>query len=372
MAVALAAGLLLLSGCGQDVHNERAIQTDLEQNEELLTYLDGMIGSVDYYQFFSYNDMPAQEEAAGYLSTEHTPVEQFALDQWNIESVEIEKRQTNKEAKTDVVYADVELTNKFVSQKLSTQLNYNFYDEGGWILDELLVEDATMTALSGVHQDNVLYDIPKAWLLPDSAVEISDNTFDRDNQTDVFQVNYIPQEGGLLSASGTATLTYIFDWNNDAGMYQWNLQQADDANVTVSYNLCGAWSGEFREVYGYLFDEEPDVRVQVAVSISQMNEDNTFTGDVTFSRTDPAAIYVSGPITGQIDPYTSEVTWHFTDNRQTVSYWELTADFAGALTSTSTMSGTLTGTVINEFCANGKADIQFSLPVTETEAKDGE
>lgn len=49
---------------------------------------------------------------------------------------EIIKRQTNKEDKEDLVFLNVTMENEYFEIDMDMDLVYNFYDEGGWILDE--------------------------------------------------------------------------------------------------------------------------------------------------------------------------------------------------------------------------------------------
>lgn len=59
----------------------------------------------------------------------------------DVTSVSIQKRQTND--KEDVVYCAVELENEYYQFTKHLCLNYNYYDEGGWILDDYGEYDAT-------------------------------------------------------------------------------------------------------------------------------------------------------------------------------------------------------------------------------------
>lgn len=50
------------------------------------------------------------------------------------------KRQTNPEDKEDIVFYDVQMNNEYFQMNLSVKLVYNYYDDGGWILDEHFIE----------------------------------------------------------------------------------------------------------------------------------------------------------------------------------------------------------------------------------------
>lgn len=50
--------------------------------------------------------------------------------------IEIVKRQTNKDEKEDFVFLTAIMQNDYFNVTLDLSLTYNFYDEGGWILDK--------------------------------------------------------------------------------------------------------------------------------------------------------------------------------------------------------------------------------------------
>ena len=52
--------------------------------------------------------------------------------------VEIVKRQTNKENKEDFVFCNLVMENDYFRTCVQAELTYNYYDQGGWILDEYI------------------------------------------------------------------------------------------------------------------------------------------------------------------------------------------------------------------------------------------
>lgn len=71
----------------------------------------------------------------------------------------IEKRQTNKEKKEDIIYCSVEINNDYFQTTIKYKLVYNYYDQGGWILDENEIIDTTSKPLRGIDEsflNNVL------------------------------------------------------------------------------------------------------------------------------------------------------------------------------------------------------------------------
>lgn len=54
---------------------------------------------------------------------------------FNFYDYEITKRQTNSENKEDVIFCDIFLSNEFYNITIQEKLLYNYYDEGGWKLE---------------------------------------------------------------------------------------------------------------------------------------------------------------------------------------------------------------------------------------------
>lgn len=97
----LALCMLLLCSCGRDgVKSEKEIMADIDEK--------GIM-----------NEMVVSD----------VPIE-------NISSMEVLKRQTNKESKNDLVYVTVQADTETAHFVRSMKLIYNYYDDKGWLLDE--------------------------------------------------------------------------------------------------------------------------------------------------------------------------------------------------------------------------------------------
>ncbi len=75
-----------------------------------------------------------------------------------IEEVVIEKRQTEKEQKTDTVWCTVKTSNAEASCQKNVILSYGLYDKTGWMLDDIEVESKdkwVMTPLKGIEESNL-------------------------------------------------------------------------------------------------------------------------------------------------------------------------------------------------------------------------
>ena len=78
-------------------------------------------------------DPPAEEQI-------FTDIGEYGITEWmeepgEIVGCEIVKRQTNEEDKEDIVYCKVITNEGFCQMEYQFELLYNYYDEGGWILD---------------------------------------------------------------------------------------------------------------------------------------------------------------------------------------------------------------------------------------------
>ena len=65
---------------------------------------------------------------------------QFLKEGEQIEKIVIERRQTEKEQKTDTVWCTVVTNDAEVSCQKNVILSYGLYDKTGWMLDEIEVE----------------------------------------------------------------------------------------------------------------------------------------------------------------------------------------------------------------------------------------
>ena len=69
------------------------------------------------------------------------------------------KRQTNLENKEDIVYYDVIVKNDYFQISNTYKLLYHYYDEGGWILDDSVLESKNITPIKAPETQMVL----EAW-----------------------------------------------------------------------------------------------------------------------------------------------------------------------------------------------------------------
>lgn len=80
-----------------------------------------------------------------------------------VNDCEVIKRQSNPEQKQDIVYCRLTAQDRFRRGEYQLKLLYNFYDEGGWILDEVTPEnesawvDGYLDAADNLIQDDIVW-----------------------------------------------------------------------------------------------------------------------------------------------------------------------------------------------------------------------
>ncbi len=77
---------------------------------------------------------------------------------YELADYELIKRQTNLESKQDIVYYDIIYKNNYFEVVFHEKLIYNYYDEGGWILDEAILEGRDVTPINGAEEE-LIYQI---------------------------------------------------------------------------------------------------------------------------------------------------------------------------------------------------------------------
>lgn len=76
-------------------------------------------------------------DISGIDSIKHCFKSDFVYEsEYVCKDIEIVKRQINKDEKEDLVFVTATMENDYFNVTLDLSLTYNFYDEGGWILDE--------------------------------------------------------------------------------------------------------------------------------------------------------------------------------------------------------------------------------------------
>ena len=180
----LALGLcVLFAGCSASVPGEKKIKSDI-----------AVFGS-------------------GYISDSET-----------IESVEVIKRQTLKDAKTDTVWCKIVSKDSEAEYHKQFILTYELYEKGGWIMEDIARDNSSAwssTPLVGVNADGIYSSLLKKtisigeeqWEIePDTLDNISVNSQDTKLETkkDIVVIS-ITLKSDVQTAQGELLLTYIFD-----------------------------------------------------------------------------------------------------------------------------------------------------------------
>ena len=190
LLILLVAIMLLFTGCDK-VADEKQIQADLGT--------------------YTYDDLLGANET--------------------ITAIEIEKRQTEKDRKMDVVWCNISTENGECAYEKGAVLTYTLYDKGGWILDYVTVDDSSQWIISplvGVTNEMIsdsLKDISivaegELWAITEDdmknlSIDAHDTNLEgkRDTVTATLTITDKVEE-----AAGTIVLNYIFNnsWELDS------------------------------------------------------------------------------------------------------------------------------------------------------------
>lgn len=76
--------------------------------------------------------------------------------EYELKKYDLVKRQTNKDEKEDIIFCSIEIENDYFNIVLDAELYYVYYDEGGWILEDISINNQSCKAISGPDMDLVL------------------------------------------------------------------------------------------------------------------------------------------------------------------------------------------------------------------------
>lgn len=160
------------------------------------------------------------------------PFEQMGDDFYEMETkTTIVKRQTNE--KEDFAYCEVQLTNEYYQIVKYLKLNFNYYDEGGWILDsysEYQVPEWKLLKCP-FSVEEVIY--PVCEIFPQAEFKRTEEWLD-DGAVDFYFTVEEPRENGTYS--GTASVELFFDFITAQWDYHVNTNQ-----VKFIWDIEGEW-----------------------------------------------------------------------------------------------------------------------------------
>ncbi len=188
-------------------------------------------------------DPPNEDVIGGNLPAELTmvtvedPFDMTSDMMWPLDvlHLSIEKRQTNE--KEDVAYCRIELSNEYLFVTRYVMLNYNYYDEGGWILDSW--EDYQEPEYRLIASPFDEQDAKLKWSYSYDNVSVEELKITGDTT-----VRYtVKVEKKYANASDTGKLINSYTLRPLGGnRYSWE-ETTDTSGVTRKWNIVGMWSG---------------------------------------------------------------------------------------------------------------------------------
>lgn len=152
----------------------------------------------------------------------------FLEDGEKIDSLTIEKRDTDNKNKSDLVWCTIVTEKDDVSYEKEVTLSYYMYDKAGWTLEDYKVADQgkwNIIPLSGVKETDLRSNLVgktitvdnQSWEILDSEISqltIKSQNTDLEKKTDQITMDIV-LDGEIESVSGTLVADYTFDkaWN---------------------------------------------------------------------------------------------------------------------------------------------------------------
>lgn len=208
--------VFFLTACGKPAPDEAQIKEDLPKEARVI-YIDSGYGS-----------------------------EEIVLD---VTEINILKRQTND--KDDTVYCTIVMANDDYRYSANWVLTYNYYDQGGWILDDWYTEEETNPAeiipLTGVPETTADSMMSNSY----AEYSLNERCWGEDSEygdkTTMFIYN-VKSEALYCTMNGSVYLSY--DFSNDGNYGEWysTMQEAD---CSYDWNIDGIWKGNINSYHTY-------------------------------------------------------------------------------------------------------------------------
>lgn len=139
----------------------------------------------------------------GVIESEYTPFTPYTVD-----SVEIEKRQTNIDDKEDIVYCNIVISNEYYESELYYELIYYYYDDGGWILQRENCIEKFVRPIAAINKNGI----------NEIRVKVNENTYTLtrsnvsnisfiDGSTPSSKIDYTYNDG-FISFTGTVNCNF--------------------------------------------------------------------------------------------------------------------------------------------------------------------
>lgn len=184
-----------------------------------------------------------------YDETQLQPIQLFATN------FDVEKRDTDD--KYDNIYGTLTLSNEDYELTAYCYFQYNYYDQGGWILDtcQMLDENYQLIPLTGVPQsiaDNVISQCYENYSLTSNTLNYYDGGWVNSDYFDPGYVNsfvyHISDSGKYCNLDGDLNISYILQTNNSSDdgyqneiFVNWSEIIGDLQIESCEWNVNGSW-----------------------------------------------------------------------------------------------------------------------------------
>lgn len=167
-------------------------------------------------------------------------------EQFSLENVVLERRQTNE--KTDTSDCIISLSNANYTCEINVTLIYEYFDQGGWYLEDWEINNTKINPLVGVPDDMIAYaeDELKS-IYPDAilASKTSDLVGSTSVPTEVL-VYDIPKNFSAIGETGieiidSGSIKSIYTFDNIGNGYSWNHIWDDSALTQAWTYYVGTW-----------------------------------------------------------------------------------------------------------------------------------
>ena len=258
LAICLILITIMLYGCRSDNTSSNPIQE--------ITIPEILISKDSVSTSQIKKDIIAREEVQTCFTASFTEADTFELDHY-----ELIKEQINEEDKEDLVYATVTVKNTYFEVVLNVKCVYNYYDKGGWILDEFYIESTEQVTPIAAPSKNLVADY------------ITDGSVVNDRYTGKILCSYQMQNYQLESG----TLAFK----------EWMLDETGHANLLTSYqskvlSVEGHYEVIFEENDWRIVNEDDRVIMQIdSYTSDYSNATGSFTLEGELHSFDPITYY---------------------------------------------------------------------------------
>lgn len=224
----------------------------------------------------------------------------------------ITKRQTNPDNKEDIIYCDVTISNSYIRTVIEYKLEYNFYDEGDWILDDAEILEYISEPLAGA--DPTLANVVSVYSEKDWQCKAVPSLYSFSHQETDLEAQLCTLYYTCISDNYSAKASCPLIWSQENGWIPATAANTTgdirigvyEAEIDWKELLVGTWYNE-GEAYENYFDtliiEDVDDRMNVTGSyIRTVKRDNKGErkGDWLWKVTFVAPL---DPATGIIDAF---------------------------------------------------------------------